>query len=393
MEPSSRTHTTNRTFGTLGKYVITIIFLVITSIVYNINSGITATLPVEFTLPTVESSTLVAAFETAVAKSSTSIDKIPADENLVLDDPVLAEYLDLSNAVLFDPVVLESRCNTTDKRNRLIDFTMLNNELSTLEIRLNYLWNVVDVFYIMETTVRFRPGAPPKPLHLTENWARFKKFHSKIVLVVLPPEASLPGAKTSFGIENLQRVVSWSLLKERVNPSPNDLIIIADLDEIPRPNVLENLACSVDLPKTPICLQTKDSFYYYNYLCHINLEWTKRPKIVHFSEGLAYLPNCATKIGNAATHCSSCFPTIEDYEEKANANSLMSNEVPLTDRDLMLKTVRECKDFWQRKNLDPTMQLRETVDPGKIPLIVSKHPERWPHLFGKGPLYEDTMSS
>lgn len=35
------------------------------------------------------------------------------------------------------------------------------------------------------------------------------------------------------------------------------------------------------------------------------------------------------------------------------------------------------------------MDLRGSVDYGSIPLIVSKHPERWPHLLGKGPLYED----
>lgn len=35
------------------------------------------------------------------------------------------------------------------------------------------------------------------------------------------------------------------------------------------------------------------------------------------------------------------------------------------------------------------MDLRGSVDYGSIPLIVSKHPERWPYLLGKGPLYED----
>eukprot|EP00956_Cyclotella_meneghiniana_P018587 scaffold31012_cov31-Cyclotella_meneghiniana.AAC.1 len=35
------------------------------------------------------------------------------------------------------------------------------------------------------------------------------------------------------------------------------------------------------------------------------------------------------------------------------------------------------------------MDLRESVDYDKIPLIVAKHPERWPYLLGRGPLYED----
>eukprot|EP00956_Cyclotella_meneghiniana_P030449 scaffold76721_cov45-Cyclotella_meneghiniana.AAC.1 len=35
------------------------------------------------------------------------------------------------------------------------------------------------------------------------------------------------------------------------------------------------------------------------------------------------------------------------------------------------------------------MDLRESVDYDKILLIVAKHPERWPYLLGRGPLYED----
>jgi beta-1,4-mannosyl-glycoprotein beta-1,4-N-acetylglucosaminyltransferase len=323
------------------------------------------------------------------------IDKIPADENAVLFDPVVVKIppgIDKipadENAVLFDPVVVESRCGTT-KRKRVIDFTMINNELSTLELRLNELWNVVDVFYIMETTVRFRPGMPPKPLALTDNWDYFKKFHSKIVLEVLPPEASQGAANTTFGINELQRSVHWNLLKEKIKPSlnPDDLIIYSDLDELPRPDEIEKLACEVNLPRTPICLETKDSFFYYNYLCRIKFEWTVRPKILHYTDG--YQKRCVTTIKNGSTHCSSCFATIEEYQTKANSNSEPIRDPMVTDRDSILKRVRGCKDFWRRDSLDRTMQLRETIDPESVPLTVRRHPDRWPHYLGK--LYEDTI--
>ena len=261
-------------------------------------------------------------------------------------------------------------------------------ELSTLELRLNELWNVVDVFYIMETTVRFRPSSPPKPLYLTDNWPRFQKFHSKIILEVLPPEAS-QGANnnTFFGIEAWQRRVHWNLLKDKIKLNVDDLIIYSDMDELPRPDEIEKLACKVNLPRTPICLETKDSFYYYNFLCHIKNEWVNRPRIVHYADGFPNEQRCATKIKNGSTHCSSCFPAIEEYEAKANSNS--DPERMVTNRESILKTVRGCKDFWLRKNLDKTMELRETIDFQNIPLTVSKHPDKWPHYLGKGPLYED----
>jgi beta-1,4-mannosyl-glycoprotein beta-1,4-N-acetylglucosaminyltransferase len=297
------------------------------------------------------------------------------------------------NAILFDPVVVESRCSSaTGKRKRVIDVTRINNELSTLELRLNELWNVVDVFYIMETTVRFRPGMPPKPLYLTENWDRFKKFHSKIVLEVLPPEASQGAANDTFGIQSLQRKVHWNLLKEKIEPSNDDLIIYSDLDELPRPDEIEKLACEVNLPRTPICLETKDSFYYYNYLCHIKFEWVNNPKIIHYAED-SYTDKCATSIKNGSTHCSSCFATIEEYEIKAQSNSEEIRDPMVTNRDSILKTVRGCKDFWLRKQIDSSMELRETINPESIPLTVRKHPDRWPHYLGKGPLYEDTIPS
>lgn len=175
---------------------------------------------------------------------------------------------------LFDPIEVEPQCDES-KRRRVIDVTFINNELASLELRLNELWNVVDVFYIAESPVPFKPDAPLKPTHLTDHWENFEKFHSKMVLNVLPEHASrkVEGArvdttdwKPNFKVQEKQRKVMWQDLKRLVAPSKDDLIIRADLDELPRPHVIEELACaSPDKLRTPICLQTKDSFYYYNY--------------------------------------------------------------------------------------------------------------------------------
>ena len=176
---------------------------------------------------------------------------------------------------LFDPIEVNPQCDKS-KRRRVIDVTLINNELPSLELRLNELWNVVDVFYIAETAVPFKPGAPLKPTYLTDHWKDFEKFHSKIVLNVMPINASrdVEGAKVdiedwkpNFKVQEKQRMVMWQDLQRLVAPSMEDLIIRADLDELPRPHVIEELACTppgVDL-NTPLCLKTKDSFYYYNY--------------------------------------------------------------------------------------------------------------------------------
>lgn len=100
----------------------------------------------------------------------------------------------------------------------------------------------------------------------------FERFHSKIIHVVLPPEISqnAPGAKLdlkdwrpNFKVQEAQRDELWRQLKEKLEPQVDDLIMKADLDEIPKVDVLEQLACAEDdLPQTPICLGTgTDGFF------------------------------------------------------------------------------------------------------------------------------------
>lgn len=300
---------------------------------------------------------------------------------------------------LFDPVKISAQCPQR-KRRRVIDMTLINNELSSLELRLNELWNVVDTFFIVESTIPFKPGALPKPLHLTNHWKDFAKFHSKMVLHVIPPERSQrTGGEVSLGedwrlnfkIQEAQRDEMWRILKSKLNPREEDLIIKADLDEIPRPSAIEELACSPRgmLPDTPICLETLNSFYYYNFKCHIKFEWTGSPQVLTYSKSWNPYHKCMTSIANASIHCSSCFASLDDYLIKSISNSEpIRNPLLQTNNASIIDRVRTCKDFWLRPTEDANMELRESVDLGSIPMIVSKHPERWSHLMGKGPFYD-----
>jgi len=296
---------------------------------------------------------------------------------------------------LFDPVTVPARC-TQDKRRRIVDVTMINMELSLLELRLNELWNVVDTFFIMETAIPFKPGAPLKKLHLTNHWKDFSKFHSKIQLLVLDKNVSEGAANGAFNIQNQQRDELCRKVKEKLNPGEEDLFIWADLDEIPRPHEVEKLACAQNgtLPETPICLKTsKDGFYYYNYRCHQTYEWTGRPAVQHYSAKFQQGGGCKSSIANASTHCSSCFDSIDEYHIKARSNSEpVRNERLQYNNASILERVRKCKDFWLRDNLNKRMKLMPSVDFRNIPIIVSNHPERWPHLLRQGSLYDTNLT-
>lgn len=109
------------------------------------------------------------------------------------------------------------------------------NELDLLEIRLNTLSEVVDRFVIAEATRTHR--GQPKELLFEKNRARYAAFSDKIVYVVvddlLPEEAvardvlNLPWVN-----ENRQRN---ALARGLVGAKGDDVILVSDLDEIPRP--------------------------------------------------------------------------------------------------------------------------------------------------------------
>lgn len=109
------------------------------------------------------------------------------------------------------------------------------NELDLLEIRLNTLADVVDRFVITEATRTHR--GQPKELLFEKNRKRFAAFADKIIYLVvddLLPEEEI--SKDAFHLawvnENRQRNELARGLKDLQD---DDVILVSDLDEIPRP--------------------------------------------------------------------------------------------------------------------------------------------------------------
>ncbi len=100
------------------------------------------------------------------------------------------------------------------------------NELELLQVRLAELDKVVDHFVLVESIETQR--GEPKPLYFSENKQLFEKYLPKIIHVVVDerhPEMGL------WQRENYQRNAIRRGLKKC---TPSDIIIISDLDEIPR---------------------------------------------------------------------------------------------------------------------------------------------------------------
>ncbi len=114
---------------------------------------------------------------------------------------------------------------------KVFDCFVFYNELDILEIRLNTLAPFVDHFVLVESPRTFT--GQPKPLVYEENKARFAEFRDKIIHVI---DDDMPEhADSTFVREAHQRSAIGRGLGDA---HADDLIIVSDADEIPKPAAL-----------------------------------------------------------------------------------------------------------------------------------------------------------
>ncbi len=134
------------------------------------------------------------------------------------------------------------------------------NELELLELRLETMAAVADRFVLVESTRDYMNR--PKPLHFQENKDRYAGFLDRIVHVAVHDS---PGEPDPWVRENHQR---QCINRGLVEAEDDDVILVSDLDEIPRP---ELVARYESLPG--IKLFRQDFHYYYFNVRATNLEW------------------------------------------------------------------------------------------------------------------------
>ncbi|NGX31395.1 MAG: hypothetical protein K940chlam8_00763 [Chlamydiae bacterium] len=107
------------------------------------------------------------------------------------------------------------------------------NEVEQLKIRLSELDDVVDVFVLVEATKTFQ--GKDKELLFEKNKQEFKPFLKKIVHVVVE---DMPEGKNHWVRDYHQRN---SIMRGLKDAKENDLILIGDVDEIPKNAVIAQI--------------------------------------------------------------------------------------------------------------------------------------------------------
>ena len=126
---------------------------------------------------------------------------------------------------------------------KLIDCFIFYNELKMLKFRLEYLYDTVDHFVIVEAT-RTHAGNP-KPLYFEQHKHEFAKYLDKIVHIVVN-DMPMPvhvikrhehHLRDTWTREQFQRQCIDRGL-QNLTITPDDVLLISDCDEIPDKNTI-----------------------------------------------------------------------------------------------------------------------------------------------------------
>lgn len=246
----------------------------------------------------------------------------------------------------------------------IYDCFVFYNELDLLELRLNILADAVDHFVIGESDYTF--SGKKKDLIFWKNRKRFKEFHHKIVHTCIPSEGT-----NSWERERHQR----NSLLNQIWPRPDDIVLISDVDEIPRPELLAN----IEQPTTFI-----QAFYYFCVDLAVGETWgpwrgttgskfkyMSTPELLRATRGAG-----ALDIENGGWHFS-CLGGPEMICQKIQAFSHTELDTPLfTDQEKILQRILNQSDPFDRGGSLTKVPIDETY-----PQYLRDNLDKYPHFL------------
>ncbi len=247
------------------------------------------------------------------------------------------------------------------------------NELDLLEIRLNTLNDVIDRFVIAEATRTHRGS--PKELLFEKNRGRFAAFADKIDYIVV--DDLLPFdeiEKNPYELAWVNECRQRNALKRGLAAArPQDIVLLSDLDEIPRPEAVARLEDLLRGKTKGVRFELAFYYYFLNFRNYSSPIWRQgtfaarcailedkaylsRPKCGRFMpesenrgmtiQRLRSMPNkCATCLPNAGWHFS-YLGGIEAIERKLR--SFSHSEYSAIPRSVLEECIRRGRDPFGR---------------------------------------------
>ncbi|KAK4521670.1 uncharacterized protein ATC70_004202 [Mucor velutinosus] len=201
-------------------------------------------------------------------------------------------------------------------KNKVYDAIIFSVELDLLEIRIKELWNVVDTFVILESNATFT--GVTKNLTFNEHKKRFQFAASKIHHVIIDQYA-LPAGEGPFYNEGKMRESMDQALVD-AGAKTNDLIIMSDVDELPRAQTIEIISSCEGVPEK-LHLQLRNYMYSFEFFVDSS-SW--RAHVVKYTAGHTFYTHgqiTEDLLSDAGWHCSFCFRTIQEFQFKMKSYS------------------------------------------------------------------------
>ena len=279
-----------------------------------------------------------------------------------------------------------------DQRRKIYDMFLINTELDWLEIRLNELHSEVDYFVILESNITFQ--AQEKPLHLVGNLndARrpWSKYRSKIRHHIADFSHAKLDKDDTWEHERFTRNALFDQALRSLSgpeaPNQGDVLLVSDIDEIPRLSTLKALRNCAFPPRVTL----RSLFYYYSFQwLHRGEQW-HHPQATYFTGFTNTVKPEDLRSGkphaelyNAAWHCSSCFPSMADMKNKITSFSHKGYNQPyFLDEQRLLQNVRMGKDIFERET-----EIFDRVDdnPDIPDFLKLDHEKKYDYLLNRDP--------
>ena len=155
----------------------------------------------------------------------------------------------------------------------IVDHFSFFNEFDILELRMNELSDIVDVFVLCEATLTF--SGKPKPLYFNENKEQYKDYPIHHIIIDAGEPIETDEFAVATMIERRQRQIGVDKMME-LDP---DVVILSDCDEIPRAEVVKQALLDDKWSKASLSMPL---FYYWMNCIYMKMtrsgrRWAAKP--------------------------------------------------------------------------------------------------------------------
>ncbi|RAK81617.1 glycosyl transferase family 17 protein [Aspergillus fijiensis CBS 313.89] len=272
---------------------------------------------------------------------------------------------------------------------KIYDLIPFSTELDWLEIRMHELDSQVDYFVIVESTETFT--GQPKPLHFANHYANFSRFAPKILyhaLDLAPLRHNSTWEREAYTRNALFTAIFPSLLGA-ARPNADDILLVSDADEIPRPETLTLLRNCVTPPRVTL----RSRFYYYSFQWHhVGGDWHHPQATVYAGLDRTILPEdlrmqsagnpTGLDLGNASWHCSSCFSRVAELVQKIRGFSHTEyNRPEFVEPREIVRRVRHGLDLFDREG----QEYEKVAHVTDVPEYLKRNARRFAFLLDRDP--------